>query len=223
MSALGQIEHILAPVLAASAVGVLALAVKASMRKPKLQLKGFEYQTQSPTPYVVARAIGFLAVRIATAKKVRRGGQISKALPEALDLLRLCIDAGLGLDAALSRVSLAVSGPLAEELGALVTQARLGGSRSKVIAKQLQSIASPPYRRFLRAIEQAETLGVRISQVVDQLAQDARSEQKDSAREQAQKVTVKILMPLMLCFLPAVFIVVLGPALVQLVKALSLL
>ena len=193
------------------------------MRKPRLQLKGFELHTESPNPSAAERATGFLSARISTVKRASRGRQISKALPDALDLLRLCIDAGLGLDAALSRVSLAVSGPLAEELGALVTQARLGGSRSNLISQQLQSIASPPYRRFLRAIEHAETLGVPISQVVDQLAQDARSEQKDSAREQAQKVSVKILLPLMLCFLPAVFIVVLGPALVQLVKALSLL
>jgi tight adherence protein C len=172
-------------------------------------------------PWIFALAL-FVVPDILLANKVReRNAQLERTLPDALDLLTLCVEAGLGFEQAASRVSLSLNGPIAEELGLVVTDIRLGVSRRDALNRLAARTRSEGLQRFTRALTQVDRLGVPIGGVLAGLAADMRAARKDRAREQGQKVTVKILMPLMLCFLPAMFIVVLGPAMVQLMQALS--
>ena len=172
-------------------------------------------------PWIFALVL-FVVPDILLTNKVReRNAQLERALPDALDLLTLCVEAGLGFEQAASRVSLSLNGPIAEELGLVVTEIRLGVSRREALNRLAARTRSDGLQRFNRALTQVDRLGVPIGGVLAGLAADMRAARKDRAREQGQKVTVKILMPLMLCFLPAMFIVVLGPAMVQLMQALG--
>ncbi|MEN9753595.1 MAG: hypothetical protein RL670_1286 [Actinomycetota bacterium] len=146
---------------------------------------------------------------------------IEAGLPDAIDLLSLCVESGLSFDAAASRVSINMDGPVAEEFGALLGEIQLGKSRSEALAAMVDRSKSAGLSRFASAILQVDRLGIPISSVLQEQAHEMRRARKDLAREAAQKVTVKILAPLMVCLLPAVFIVVIGPALVQLFTGLG--
>lgn len=156
---------------------------------------------------------------INTAQK--RQLEIEKNLPDAIDLLSLCVDSGLTFEQAASRVSLGLDGPVAEEFGALLGEMQLGNSRSEAVNLLMQRSKSVGLTRFLAALLQVDRLGIPLSTVLQEQAREMRAKRKDSAREQAQKVTVKILMPLMFCFLPAVFIVIIGPAIVGLMQSFA--
>ena len=151
----------------------------------------------------------------------KRVTDIDKNLPDAIDLLNLCVESGLSFEAAASRVSLGLDGPVAEEFGALMGEMQLGKSRSEAIQELSERTKSPDFLRFLTSMLQVDRLGVPISTVLREQAHEMRMTRKDKAREQAQKVTIKVLMPLMLCLLPAMFIVVIGPAMVRLIGGFS--
>ena len=153
----------------------------------------------------------------------KRDQQMEMGLPDAIDLLNLCVESGLSFENGISRVSISLTGPVAEEFGALMAEIQLGKSRVDAMTELAERTRSKGLQRFLSALLQVDRLGVPISGVLAEQAQEMRAVRKDRAREQGQKVTVKILMPLMLCFLPAMFIIVLGPAMVQLVKSINLL
>ena len=118
---------------------------------------------------------------------------------------------------------MSLNGPVAEEFGGLMAEIQLGKSRVDAMAQLSERTKSKGLQRFLSALLQVDRLGVPISGVLAEQAAEMRAVRKDKAREQGQKVTINILMPLMFCFLPAMFIIVLGPAIVQLVKTMSLL
>lgn len=141
------------------------------------------------------------------------------ALPDAIDLLNLCVESGLSFENAMARVSVGLNGPVAEEFGALINEMQLGKSRIEAMTQLAENTKSKGLQRFLSALLQVDRLGVPISGVLAEQAAEMRAQRKDRAREQGQKVTIKILMPLMLCFLPAMFVVILGPAIWQLVQA----
>lgn len=146
---------------------------------------------------------------------------IGKSLPDAIDLLALCVDSGLTFEQSASRVSLGLDGPVAEEFGALLGEMQLGNSRSEAVNLLISRSKNEGLIRFLTALQQVDRLGIPLSSVLQEQAKEMRAHRKDAAREQAQKVTVKILMPLMFCFLPAVFIVVIGPAIVGLMQGFA--
>lgn len=153
----------------------------------------------------------------------KRADLLERGLPDAIDLLNLCVESGLSFENGIARVSLSLDGPVAEEFGGLIADIQLGKSRSEALSQLAERTKSKGMKRFLSAILQVDRLGVPISGVLAEQASEMRAVRKDRAREQGQKVTVKILMPLMFCFLPAMFLIVLGPAVVQLVKTMSLL
>ena len=151
----------------------------------------------------------------------KRDQEMERGLPDAIDLLNLCVESGLSFEAAIARVSVSMNGPVAEEFGALVSQIQLGKSRVEGMSALAERTKSKGLQRFVSALLQVDQLGMPISGVLAEQAQEMRAIRKDRAREQGQKVTIKILMPLMLCFLPAMFIIVLGPAVVQLATAMG--
>jgi tight adherence protein C len=154
-------------------------------------------------------------------KATKRQEEIDRGLPDSIDLLNMCVEAGLSFEAAASRVSVSLDGPVPQELGALLAEIQLGKSRLEAMTALAERTKAPGFLRFLTAMLQVDRLGVPISNVLAEQASEMRAKRKDRAREQAQKVTIKVLMPLMLCFLPAMFIVVVGPAVVQLVRGLG--
>ena len=166
--------------------------------------------------------LGFVLpdARVRSAGDKRTEG-LRSSLPDALDLLQLCVASGLGLQAALEQVAKTQDGPVAAELGRVLQEMRLGISRSDAFASLSNRVRQEDLIHFAQAMVQVDRLGVSISSVLDERARDMREKRKSSAEEQAQKVSVKILGPLVACFLPALFLIVIGPAVLRLVDALG--
>ncbi|MFM7030407.1 MAG: type II secretion system F family protein [Micrococcales bacterium] len=209
-------------------VALAALLTKKVMYAVIGAMVGFLFLAKSPSlglaALLVLTVLGyFVPDLLVVSDAQKRDEALERGLPDAIDLLNLCVESGLSFENAISRVSLSLSGPVAEEFGALMAEIQLGKSRVEAMAELSERTRSKSLRRFLGALLQVDRLGVPISGVLAEQAREMRAVRKDRAREQGQKVTIKILMPLMLCFLPAMFIIVLGPALYQLVKTMILL
>jgi len=171
---------------------------------------------------VLVTAAGFgLPDLLTVSEGQTRDQNMEFALPDAIDLLNLCVESGLSFENALARVSVGLNGPVAEEFGALINEMQLGKSRIEAMTALAETTRSKGLQRFITSLLQVDRLGVPISGVLSEQAAEMRAQRKDKAREQGQKVTIKILMPLMFCFLPAMFVVILGPAVWQLVQAFS--
>jgi tight adherence protein C len=143
---------------------------------------------------------------------LNRAEEIRRTLPDSLDLLNLCVESGISLQAGMARVAQSNSGPVAAEFGRVLQEMQLGVSRADAIEAQANRTRQEDLRRFVAAILQVDRLGVPITAVLREQTREMRAKRQSRAREQAQKVPVKILMPLMICLLPGLFIVILGPA-----------
>lgn len=146
---------------------------------------------------------------------VKRQQVIQKGLAEALDLLVVSVQAGLGFDAALSQVAKNTTGPLAGEFFRVLQEMQIGKSRLDALRALSDRTDSVDIKHFVGAIVQADSLGVPIARVLREQAKEMRTKRRQRAEEQAQKVPVKILFPLIFFILPALFIVILGPAAVK--------
>jgi tight adherence protein C len=143
---------------------------------------------------------------------LKRTEEIGKRLPDALDMLNLCVESGLSFQAAMSQVAANQSGPVAEEFGLALQEMQLGRSRAQALTALAGRTRQEDVQRFVSAMLQVDKIGVPVATVLREQAKEMRAKRYARAREQAQKVPVKILMPLMLCFLPALFVIILGPA-----------
>lgn len=152
---------------------------------------------------------------------LKRTDEIAKGLPDALDLLNLCVESGLSLQAALSRVATHQEGPVAQEFGRVLQETQLGVSRSDAFEALGRRTQQADMERFAAAMVQVDRLGVPIASVLREQASQMRAKRHARARELAQKVPVKILGPLLLCFLPGLFVVILGPAVVNVISILT--
>jgi tight adherence protein C len=152
---------------------------------------------------------------------LKRTEAVRLGLPDALDLLNLCVESGLSLSAAMSKVAEVQSGAVAEEFARVLQEMRLGVSRSDALEALAERSTESDLRQLVGAILQAESLGIPIAAVLREQASDMRARRRSRAREAAQKLPVKILAPLVLCFLPALFIIILGPAAITVVEWLT--
>ncbi|WP_229054964.1 type II secretion system F family protein [Aeromicrobium sp. Leaf350] len=146
---------------------------------------------------------------------VKRQQQIQKELPDLLDQIVISIEAGVGFEQALARAGERNSGPLAEEVMRLVQDMTLGLSRREAYLGLANRTSIDDLKNFCGAVVQAEEYGISIASVVRSQATELRHARRMRAEAEAQKVPVKILVPLMLCVLPVLFIIVLGPAIVS--------
>ncbi len=164
-------------------------------------------------------AIGFyLPFYIVASRARQRQSAIIKSLPDAFDLITTCVEAGLGLDAALSRVAEKVQGPFSDELSRSLRDVALGKSRKEALKELGERTQVPDLIQFTNAVIQAETMGSSVGQVLRVQADQLRVRRRQRAEEQAYKAPVKMLFPLVLCIFPTLFIVILGPAAITIMQ-----
>jgi tight adherence protein C len=142
----------------------------------------------------------------------RRQAIITKSLPDSFDLVTTCVEAGLGLDAALARVAEKVEGPFAEELARTLREVGMGRMRRDALQELGQRTGVPDLVTFVNAVVQAEQMGTGIGQVLRVQAEQLRVRRRQRAEEMANQAPVKMTFPLVLCIFPTLFLVILGPA-----------
>ncbi len=147
-------------------------------------------------------------------KARERQGTIERQLADVLDQITVCVEAGLGFEAAMARVA-ENDGPLPQEIGRTLQDIQIGVSRDRALEALLERTDVTDLRTFVHAFVQAERYGIPIAQVLRVQAGEMRDKRKMKAEERAMKLPVKIVFPVVLCILPALFVVVAGPAVVR--------
>ena len=151
-----------------------------------------------------------------------RKRQILRGLPDALDLLTVCVEAGLGLDAAFATVAEKFAGPLSDEVGLTMYEISLGMRRRDALRDLSQRVQVAELTTFLTAIIRAEQTGVNVGDILRVQADGMRVRRRQRAQELAQQAPVKMLFPLVLGIFPALFIVILAPAIIKAFELLRL-
>jgi tight adherence protein C len=164
---------------------------------------------------LVGAAVGFIAPEFWLGRKVSaRSMAMTLQLPDALDLLTISVEAGLGFDAALAKVVEKMEGPLVDEFRQALAEVRMGRTRREALRDVATRADAQPVTNFIGAIVQAEQLGVPIAKVLQIQSNQLRIERRQRAEEAAAKAPVKMLFPMVGCIFPTIFIVILGPAIV---------
>ena len=152
-------------------------------------------------------------------KVEERQYQLRRTLPDVMDLLVISVEAGLGFEQAIDRVVTAVPGPLSDEFGRMLGEVRAGASRADAMRAMEQRTDIPEMRSFVLSILQADTFGVSIGRVLRSQADEMRIKRRQLAQERAQKAPVKMMVPMVFCIFPALFVVVLGPAAINISRS----
>jgi tight adherence protein C len=152
----------------------------------------------------------------------RRKQAIIKKLPDALDLMTICVDAGLTFNAAMQKVDEKWEDPLAREFGRVIYEMQLGKSRRQALKDMSERTDVPDVTSFIAAVLQAEQLGVGIGKVLRIQSEQMRVRRRQRAEEKAQQAPVKMTFPLVFLIFPSIFIVLLGPAGIQVARSNAL-
>lgn len=145
----------------------------------------------------------------------RRQEKILDDLPDVLDQLTMSVEAGLGFESAIAKISERETHPLAQELGRMIQDIRLGKPRSDAMAELATRVDVQDLRTVILSLRQSEKLGVPLAKTLRIQADEMRTKRKFRAEEKAHKLPIKMIFPLGMCILPALFIVILGPAAIQ--------
>ena len=171
---------------------------------------------------VVLWGASFMYPDVLISRKIEdRQKEISRKLPDILDLLVISVEAGLGFEQALDRTTIAVPGALSDEFRRMLHEIRIGCVTAPMRCGRWPSAPmSPSSAAFIMAMLQADTFGVSISRLLRSQADEMRIRRRLRAQEQAQKAPVKMLFPLVFCIFPSIFVVILGPAIIQIQRSL---
>ena len=151
-------------------------------------------------------------------KSYDRQGQIQRGLPDAIDLLTISVESGLGFDAAIQQVARNTTGPLAEEFSRVLREMQIGLGRNEALRALSERTNLADLRSFVSALSQADAFGIPIGQVLRVQSTEMRVKRRQRAEEKAQQVPVKITVPLIFCILPCLFISVMGPAAISMLN-----
>jgi tight adherence protein C len=200
--------------LAVKGLGLVVLAVLGA-------LSGLHSPALLVLFVAVGAAIGFFLPDVLLYNAgTKRQEKIRLALPDALDMLTVCVEAGLGFDAALAQVARNTAGPLAAEFARALQEMQIGKSRADALRATAERSSAPELRAFVSALVQASELGVPVAAVLREQAKEMRLKRRQHAEERAQKVPVKILFPLILCLFPGMFVVIIGPGIIRIAQSL---
>jgi len=202
-------------VLAAKGIGLLGLGGLGAL-----------YGLGSPAWFVLCAGLGaligfFLPDVLLYNSGSKRQAKIQAALPDAMDMLTVCVEAGLGFDAALVQVARNTTGPLAGEFARALQEMQLGASRTQALRAMTARTTVPELRVFVSALTQATELGITVAQVLREQAREMRLKRRQRAEEKAQKAPVKIIFPLVFCLFPPLFVVLLAPAAITIWQTFS--
>ena len=165
---------------------------------------------------VLLTGIGFFAVDVIMNARAReRRDLIEQAFPNTIDQITICVEAGLGLDAAIAHAARTGTGPLAGEMERILQDVQTGLPRQQALEAFAERTDVADIRHFVVAVSQANRYGVPVSDALRVQALEGRERRKARAEERAQKMSVKLLFPLIFCILPSLFVVLLGPAAIR--------
>jgi tight adherence protein C len=168
---------------------------------------------------LVLAGFGFIAPDFLVSAKARsRKDSIRSELPDALDLMAVSVEAGMGFDGAISKLTEHMKGPLADEFALTLSEIRIGESRQDALKKLAERTGTPELASFVRAIIQADQLGISLGRILRVQATDSRLKRQAAAEEKAMKAPIKMLFPTVMFIFPAMFLVILGPAFLNLSK-----
>jgi tight adherence protein C len=171
---------------------------------------------------IVAAAVGWFAPGLILAQRARRRlDQIDYAMPELIDLLVVILEAGVAFSGAFRIAADRLGGPLGDELRLTLQEQNLGLSTLDALQNWMERCETPAVQSFVRSMVQGERLGISIGQILRNLALEMRKRRRQAAEERAHKATIKILFPLVLLIFPAMFVIVLGPAMFRIIDAFS--
>jgi tight adherence protein C len=163
--------------------------------------------------------LGFMLPQMWLSSKVaRRQQSVIKALPDALDLMSIAVEAGLGFDQAMTQVSTKWDNELSLAFGRVIREIQLGKTRREALRTMADSVDVADVTSFTAAIIQADQLGVSIARVLKIQADQMRIKRRQRAQEKAQQAPIKMMIPLVTLIFPSIWLVILGPAAVQLFK-----
>lgn len=151
---------------------------------------------------------------------LKRRQKIPVALPDALDLLTICVEAGLGFDAALAQVARNTKGALAAEFARVLQEMQFGKSRTEAMRAMTERCPVAELRSFVTALIQSTELGIPVGDILREQSKEMRVRRRQRAEAMAQKVPVKITFPLILCLFPALIIVIVGPGIIEIARTL---
>ncbi len=148
-------------------------------------------------------------------KAYDRAARMQRELPDAIDLLTISVESGLGFDAAIQQVARNTEGPLADEFNRVLREMQIGQGRSASLRAMADRTTVADVRTFVSAMVQADAFGIPIGQVLRVQSHEIRIKRRQRAEEKAQQVPVKMTIPLIFCILPCLFIAVMGPAVIS--------
>jgi len=167
---------------------------------------------------IIAAALGFfLPVLWLSSQVSRRKNSVIKSLPDALDLLTVCVEAGLGFDAAMQKVTEKWKDDLANAFGRVLQEIRLGKLRREALRDMADRTDVPDVTSFVAAIIQADQLGVSIAKVLRIQSDQMRVRRRQRAEEKAHQAPIKMLFPMVFLIFPSLYLVLLGPAVLQVI------
>jgi tight adherence protein C len=167
-------------------------------------------------------AVGFIAPDYVLGVRARRRRDaVRTQLPDALDLLAVSVEAGLGFDGAVTKLTEHMQGALVDEFAMMLNEIRIGESRQAALKKMAERVEAPELATFVRAVIQADQLGISLGRILRVQAADSRLRRQAAAEEKAMKAPIKMLFPTVLFIFPAMFIVLLGPAMLNIMKVLK--